>query len=192
VGLVEFDFEYQTPLNGQRFSIRTAMELLAARPFERVPFIHWHIATVAELEHRLDQWATRRGLLPILYIAGHGKPGIVNGGEASDAPNRVTLEQVIDLIAERSRGCWLHVGSCAALGAHGGHLRSLLRRTSLVAISGYKRRVDYTLATAFELLLLEQLVNAAMDGRGLAAMRRWAAVHARGPFSPLGFRIVAD
>lgn len=191
VGIIEFDFEYTASLSGRRFSIRPAIELLATRPFERVPFFFFHIATRADLEYRLAQWAVRRDRLPILYVAGHGDPGVVNVGSGVGASDRIKLDDLIDLIAERSDGCWLHVGSCAALAESRSRLEGMLRRTGLSAMSGFTRRVDYLPSAAFELLLLEALVNRSMNSRGVTAMRRWATVHARGPFSSLGFRIVA-
>lgn len=190
IAVAEFDFERPTPRKA-RYSCLPMLELLATSPAAQTPYVYWNLATRADLGHRLRQWTRRRRAMPILYIAGHGAPGVVNVGGGSRADNHVRIEDIARVIEGRARGCWLHLGSCEALDLHGGKLRAIVRRTGLAAISGYRQPVEYLRSSSFELLFLEALTERAIDGRGVAAMRRWAAQHARGPFARLDFRIVS-
>ena len=57
--------------------------------------------------------------------------------------------------------------SCETLNTAGKTIQSFLKKTNAIAAIGYKQEVDWMIATAFELLVLDALQQDKFDSKGI-------------------------
>lgn len=113
------------------------------------------VATREELRFYVDRWTHKDwGNYPLLYLAFHGAPGEFFVGKTP-----ITLEDLAADLEGKCVGRIIHFGSCATLGVATEQLETFRRQTGAHAVSGYSGWVDWLEASAFEILLLNELIK---------------------------------
>src|SRR5512147_1436861 len=78
-----------------------------------VPYIHRDVATRTEFEHYVRLWAQRRyAKYPVLYLAFHGEESEILLGDRRKPQNRVSLDELGELLAGKCEGRIIYFGSC--------------------------------------------------------------------------------
>jgi len=150
-----------------------------------VPYIHQDVATVEELEFYLSRWKqTRYRNFPILYLAFHGEIEALLIGKYE-----YTLDRLSSLLNESCRNSIIMLASCSTLKTDVRNINRFLKKTRALAICGYKSKVNWMLAAAFELLVLASLQDTDFSGRGVRAIERQVRNFSN-QFSELDFTIV--
>ena len=133
-----------------------------------VKYIHQDVATIEELEFYLKRWKQARyRKYPILYLAFHGENEALLIGR-----KEYTLDQLGTILQNSSPDSVIMLASCSTLKTDRRNLKRFLQRTKALAICGYKSRVNWMLAAAFELLLLSAFQEIEFSGRGIGAIER--------------------
>ncbi|MFC5271940.1 DUF6642 family protein [Adhaeribacter terreus] len=122
-------------------------------------------ATHEEFEYYLDRWKLKSigEKYPILYFAFHGSKGCINITDSCD----YTLEMLGDFLEGTCERKIIFFASCETLNIDARRIHSFLNKTKALAVIGYKSEVDWMLATAFELLVLNALQDAPFDSKGI-------------------------
>jgi hypothetical protein len=150
-----------------------------------VPYIHQNVATVEELEFFLSRWKQPRYRnFPILYLAFHGENEALLIGKIE-----YTLDRLSTLLLESCKNSIIILASCSTLKTDLRNINRFLTKTRALAICGYKSKVNWMLAAAFELLVLASLQDTDFSGRGLRAIERQVRIFGN-QFSDLDFTIV--
>lgn len=108
--------------------------------------------TIEELALRLKK--SRRAGYGILYFAGHGQSGkfITDNGE-------VTLCQISEMMNHRFEGWFVHFGSCSILNVNLKEVKQFKHDTGVRRVSGYRKPVEWSESSAFDVVWLSHLVN---------------------------------
>ncbi len=133
--------------------------------------IYHNCATRAEVEFMLKQWKTKtiKDNFPILYFAFHGKKGSI---QLNNDKKGMTLEDIADILDGACANKILFFASCDTLAIPEDRAQAFLNRTCALAAIGYKSEVDWMMATAFELLVLDKLREGYFDTRGISAIKK--------------------
>jgi hypothetical protein len=151
-------------------SVRPVMEMLRQWDPYFVHFMRRDVATRAEFEHYLRQWSSKKySRYPVLYIALHGDEGVVSFGDLRKPENCVTLREIAEILEGRCSGRVIHFGACDTVHVHGNHLRSVLKKTGALAVSGYGGRMNWLEASALDALWFAALQGRSMTVRGVRA-----------------------
>lgn len=164
-------------------TVRAFLEVL--RLNEEIEYIHRECATREELEFYLGKWVQKRyDAYPILYLASHGtENGIQLGG------GFYTVDELGALLEGKCASRVIMFSSCSTLGTDKRQLTRFLKRTSALAVCGYRVDVDWMRSTAFELLLFSHMQDNEFSGRGVEAILREATEVGK-TFRDLDFRMV--
>ena len=150
-----------------------------------VKYIHQDVATIEELEFYLKQWKQARYRnFPILYLAFHGENEALLIGK-----EEYSLDRLGEMLYEACYNSIVMLASCSTLKTDRRNLKRFLRKTKALALCGYKSRVDWMLAAAFELLLLSELQKIEFSGRGIGTIERQVKSFGSN-FSDLEFSII--
>jgi hypothetical protein len=127
--------------------------------------IHHSCATQAELEFFLKKWKQKKisRRYPILYLAFHGMPGTL----LITHKTRYSLKELGEMLDGACEGTVVFFASCETLAYDERRIQSFLKQTNAIAVVGYKQEVDWMLATAFELLVLDAFQQDQFDSRGI-------------------------
>jgi hypothetical protein len=127
--------------------------------------IHHSCATQDELEFFLKKWKQKsiNRKFPILYLAFHGAPNNL----LITTSKRYSLNQLGDILEGSCEGKVIFFASCETLNTDERKIQSLLKQTGAIAAVGYKQEVEWMLATAFEILVLDALQQDKFDSRGI-------------------------
>lgn len=122
-------------------------------------------ATREELAFFLSKWKVKtvQNKFPIIYFGFHGQKGCI----CLAGKHVFTLNELADLLEDRARGKVFFFASCETLNIDERRIKNLLERTGAIAAIGYKVQVDWMMATAFELLVLDALQSDKFDWRGI-------------------------
>lgn len=123
---------------------------------EYIRLIRRSANTVAELELYLDRWFEKRHKdFSLAYFGFHGSASTLHfeGDELS-------LTELASLIGGRAKGKILHFGSCRVMAATAEELQGFCSSTGVSAITGYTKDIDWLESSAFELLLIPDLIDA--------------------------------
>ena len=128
--------------------------------------LYHRCATQAELEFMLTKWKSKsiQNKYPILYFAFHGEPGLLTLTEKNKI---ISLDELGEILAEQCHAKVFFFASCETLNIDERHIQRFLNKTGALAAIGYKMKVDWMLATAFELLVLNALQNDKFDSKGI-------------------------
>lgn len=150
-----------------------------------VPYIHQDVATVEELEFYLSRWKQARYRnFPILYLAFHGENEALIIGKYE-----YTLDRLSNFLNESCKNSIIMLASCSTLRTDIRNIKRFLRKTNALAICGYKSKVNWMQAAAFELLVLASFQDTDFSGRGVRTIERQAKLYGN-QFSDLNFTIV--
>ena len=160
-------------------TVKPVLELLAQAGDGSVPIVHRDAGTFEELKFYCKKWVQSNGAqYPILYLAFHGKKGCILVGDARTTKAEVTLDKLAALIGSDASGRVVHFGSCSTLDTDRRHIQRFLKKTEIVAVTGFKEDVPWLYSSVFEVILLDILTRRAMDRRGaIAAKRRLESEH---------------
>lgn len=128
-------------------------------------YIYHTCATKEELEFFLKKWKQKAIItkFPILYLAFHGKKGHIY----ITHNNPYSLNDLAGILENSAQGKVIYFASCETLNAAERTIQSFLKKTNAIAAIGYKQEVDWMIATAFELLVLDALQQDRFDSRGI-------------------------
>lgn len=128
-------------------------------------YIYHACATREELEFFLKKWKQKSIItkFPILYLAFHGKRGHIYITDK----NTLSLKDLAITLENSAQGKVIFFASCETLNAGGRTIQAFLKKTNAIAAIGYKQEVDWMLATAFELLVLDALQQDRFDSVGI-------------------------
>jgi hypothetical protein len=143
------------------------LDLLQKRDY--CNYIYHDCATKEELEFFLDKWKrlSVSNKYPILYFAFHGEEGSI----FFTNKKKYTLDELGDYLEGKCFGKVIYFGSCSTLKIDKRIIKSFLEKTGAIAAIGYKIKVDWMLATAFELLVLSALQEDKFDTQGIHKVR---------------------
>lgn len=148
-----------------RSTVRPVLELLSLN--SDIPYIHSDCATKEELEFYLSLWLKAEyDAYPILYLAFHG---VSEGILLYNQP--YLLDEMAVLMAEKCRNRIFLFASCNTIRTDLRNLKRFLKITNALALGGYRKEVPWLKATAFELLVLSEMQENALDGRGISAVQ---------------------
>lgn len=128
-------------------------------------YIYHACATQGELEFFLKKWKQKSIITkyPILYLAFHGKKGCIY----ITGKTKLSLKDLGLLLEDSAEGKVVFFASCETLNTGGRTIQSFLQKTNAIATIGYKQEVDWMIATAYELLVLDALQQDKFDSRGI-------------------------
>ncbi|MFD6752503.1 MULTISPECIES: DUF6642 family protein [Micromonospora] len=173
--------EWQRDLRN-RWSVLPTLEML--QRLDSLKYIHKSAVTRDQLKHYLDQWSMHRyASYEVGFFALHGAPSEL---WLSDSQS-TSLGEVAGWVAGRWKGKRIYIGACSVLRGSDRQLSDFLKRTGASMVCGFTRQVDWIESAAFEMIILERLVNGRrVDSvEQLAASTRWAPLAQH-----LGFRVV--
>ena len=137
-------------------SVEKALEFLEC--IENVKFIVKQCHNQATLEELTrDSMQSRYSKYSILYLAFHGKPGMINVGKRS---KYVSFDEVADMIGDKANGKIIHFGCCSTLKLDGWAIRRFIKKTNALAVSGYSKDIDFVRSTAFDIMYFQQCQRA--------------------------------
>lgn len=166
-----------------RQSVRHMLELLSNS--EGAKHIYKDCATLEELRFYMENWSQKRYRdHPILYLAFHGKPNILQVGRV-----QLTLDHVAGLLEGKCARRIIHFGTCGTLDCNRRYITHFLRRTRAVAVCGFRGDIDWLKSTAFDLLMFEILQNYEISLRGIPAFYNEVRRSYRRLCVELGFRL---
>lgn len=128
-------------------------------------YIYHTCATKEELEFFLTKWKKKsiNTKFPILYLAFHGRKGQIY----ITSKSTYSLNDLAIILDGSAAGKVVFFASCETLNASSRTIQSFLKKTNAIAAIGYKQEVDWMIATAFELLVLDALQQDKFDSRGI-------------------------
>jgi hypothetical protein len=133
-------------------SVTKALEFLKC--IEKVDCITTHCNNVSTLEELIsDSMQAKYKKYSILYLAFHGKSNNILVGKRNGS---VSLEEIAEMIGDKANGKIIHFGSCSTLNVSGWELRKFLKKTNALAISGYKKDIEFVRSTLFDLIYFQQ------------------------------------
>ncbi len=153
-----------SPSVKDKWSVQPILELMLK--VERCDYIYHNCATREEVVFMLNKWKAKsiQKKYPILYFAFHGQKGAL---KLSTKNEIFTLNELGEFLEDSCQGKVLFFASCETLNVDERRVQSFLKRTGALAAIGYKMEVDWMLATAFELLVLNALQADKFDSKGI-------------------------
>jgi len=149
-------------------SVMPILEVLERR--DKINYIHQNCATIEEFEFFLKKWKTKEvsDKYPILYFAYHGN----EDGLIINLTPRIVypLKKLGEFLEDSCHRKVLFFASCETMGAHGLKIRNFLRKIDAIAVIGFRVTVDWIPATAFELLVLNELQQRSFSKRGMRSI----------------------
>lgn len=143
-------------------SIRPILDILYTT--SNVKYIYHKCQTKEEFFYHLERFTSKRYKnYPILYIAFHGLTNRICIGNET-----VTLREIAKALEGKLAGKIVHFGSCSTLRTSESNISNFISRTQCKFISGYKKKVDYIVSTAFEMIYFDMIQNA------YSATRLWS------------------
>lgn len=88
----------------------------------------------------------------IIYLAFHGSPRKLHIGNRK----KITFDHIVETLDGRAKDKIIHFGSCSTFDISGRDLRSLLKETGALAISGYTTDVDFITSTVLDILYFKK------------------------------------
>jgi hypothetical protein len=151
-------------------SVFPLLGILRSSPL-KIPSIHRHVATHDSFLHYLDKWTQRQHhRYPILYLALHGMEGEIQFGDLRRRRNHIKLDELEDRLYGKCRGRVLHFSSCRTLVMSETRAQRFLKSTGAIALSGYRRDIDWVRSAIFDLALLALMQQNAFTASGLSAV----------------------
>jgi hypothetical protein len=133
-------------------SVGKALEFI--KTIEKVEYIHKQCHNHQTLEELInDSMQKKYSKNSILYFAFHGKKEHIFVEKRNKS---IHLDKIAEIIGERANGKIIHFGSCSTLDTSGWMIRKFLKNTKALAISGYKKDIDFLKSTLFDLLYFQQ------------------------------------
>lgn len=169
-----------------RSSVEPGLQLLN-RQYPTMKYIHKDCATKSEFKFYLKKWTQKRySDYPILYLSFHGDNAVI---QLSDG--EYGLSELAEELEELCENRIIVFASCNTMDVDKRVLNTFIKKTGCLAVCGYRAEVDWTLATAFEILLLEGMQDNEFSGRGIQAIKKYL-MNLSKSFKTLEFRMVVN
>ncbi len=171
-----------------RSSVRPLLELIEQRGICK--HIYQACATKVELNYFLNRWKAKgtQTRYPILYFAFHGEQECI----CLAGREKVTLDELADQLANSCKGKVFFFASCETIRIDKRKIKSFLQKTGAIAAIGYTEEVDWMMATAFELLVLDALQEDKFDSKGIIKIRDFIKNEYGRLARKLGYRFVIN
>lgn len=172
-----------------KMTVQPILELLEKA--EVCNHLYHKCATKEELEFMLNKWKTKavQTKFPILYFAYHGIKGAL---QVTKNNKIITLDELGVLLEDSCFGKIFFFASCETLDIDERHVQRFLNKTGAIAAIGYKIEVDWMLATAFELLVLNALQEDKFDSKGIENVKSTILSEYGNIHSLLKFRMIIN
>jgi hypothetical protein len=171
-------------------TVRPIFDLLA-QAYPNLRYVHRSIGTREEFDHALDCWTQKKFAdFPILYFAFHGNPNILYVGDRRHRKGKVPLEAISEVLAGHCHNRIIHFGSCKTLQSSPDALRTFVKRTRALAVSGYRLDINWLLSASFEVYLLGVIQESPLNLRGASQMLERIREVSRPLAHQLGFRML--
>lgn len=157
--------------------------------FNNMPFIHHRCGTFEEFKYSINRWKTKsfHSKYPVLYLGFHGEPGLFKIQN-----EKITLEQLAEMLEDKCSGVVVYFGSCATLNIHETRIQNFLKRTCAIAAIGYRQDVEWMFSSAFEILLMEQLETQPFDTKGVSKIKETITKEYKSLCRKLDFRMIIN
>lgn len=133
-------------------SVSKALEFL--KIIENVNIIHKQCHNRLTLEELIDDSMQKKyAKNSILYFAFHGKPELLLVEKRNKT---IHIDEIAELIGDRANGKIIHFGCCSTLNTNGWVIRRFLKKTKALAVSGYKKDIDFLKSTLFDILYFQK------------------------------------
>ena len=178
-----------TPSVKDRDSVQPILELMhKANVCEH---LYHRCATREELVFMINKWKAKtvQNKYPIFYFAFHG---VKNALQLTGKNQIFTLDELGDLLEDHCYGKLFFFASCETLSIDERHIQRFLNKTGAIAAIGYKMQVDWMLATAFELLVLNALQEDKFDSKGIENVKETILKEYGNMHSLLKFRMTIN
>jgi len=173
-------------------TVKPVLKLLSQTPERRVPFIHRDVGTREELRYYLRKWAQHgRAGYPILYLAFHGESECILVGDLRNPKkSKVTLDELAEDLGSKLTGRIVHFSSCETLKTDKRNILRFLRKTGLVATTGFQKEVDWLKSAAFEVLMFDAMLRRRFTAHGAHLIERDLRTEAKALADEHGFRLI--
>lgn len=134
-------------------------------------YIYHDCATKDEFQFFITKWAksvTVSNKFPIIYLACHGKSEKI----FLNRKDYITLDEIAELLQDKCHRKVFYFASCSTLSVSKRKIQDFLAKTGAIAVIGYRKEVEWLIATACELLVLEALQKDRFDSRGIEKIKR--------------------
>ena len=147
-------------------TIRPILNLLKTN--HAIDYIHNNCVTEAEFEFYINKWKQKKYIrkYPILYLGFHG---LEHGFYLSDK-TIYSLEKLGELLKDSCGKAVIFFAMCETLRTDARRIHRFLKDTKALAVLGYRSEVDWMLASAFEILVLDALQKNEFHGHGIKAI----------------------
>lgn len=164
----------------ERSSVEPLLDLLSRT--NGIRYLYDRVHTKEELFHLVNKWPQRQyDGYRIGYFAFHGSPGTIQL-----ARDRVTLEELGEVLTNRLRGKFVHFGSCEVFETSPERLEHFRSQTGARAITGYRTAIDWMRSAALDLLYFDAFAYKSQAD----AIERDVRAQAGGLVDRLGFDMV--
>ena len=154
-------------------TVKPILDLLSQAGDGSVPVVHRDAGTFEELKFYCEKWVQgNTARYPILYLAFHGRENCIFVGDQRKTESVVTLDKLADILGPEAFGRVVHFGSCSTLNTDRRNIQRFLKRTGIVAVTGFKEEVDWLYSAVFDVILLDILTRRAMNRKGMGAARQ--------------------
>ena len=131
-------------------SMRPALDLMESSD-ARIPYVLRDVVTRAEIEFYLRRsFQARYRRFDLLWFAIHSRPGELLPGDMRVPLERISLDDLEEMLAGRCRGRILHFSGCRFLKIPKARLTKFMKRTKALCVSGFSREVPWLESTIFE------------------------------------------
>ena len=173
-------------------TVQPILELLDQRETHHARHIHRDVATREEFYHYILKWTQKQfASHPILVLAFHGVKGKILMGDQRKTQNAIDLESLGESLAGKCARRVIHFSACDTFDIHGHRLNRFLKNTGALAVSGYRKPIDWTQSAAFELIVLAAMQCGGSTVAGMNKIKRRIEQQAGGLDKALGFRLLA-
>jgi hypothetical protein len=153
-----------------RSTVRPILDLISHGTEGGVDYVHRQVATPEELRHHVRRW--RRTRFPILFLAMHGRAGVIFLDNRKRTRNCIDLDGLAEMLGDGLAGRIVHFGCCSTLDIDKRNITRFLRRTGVTAATGFASDLDWLRSGAFELLVLSTLLRYRVNLRGARRMEQ--------------------
>jgi len=144
-----------------------------------------------QLERQLKTWQLRKyANFSVLYLSFHGDSACIYCGDRRKPKNRVTLEELAELLEGKCKGKIIHFGSCCTLNVKKPVINRFLKQTHALAVSGYTNEIDWMRSAAFDMLVMSEFVEGNLNVNSARKMKKELQGEAGGLGRKLGFKMI--
>ena len=174
---------------GDDTTMAPLVDLLRQGLNRKVNVQHRRVETREALAQNLRCWR-RTSRFPLLLLAMHGRPGVLFVDQSRRRRDAVELTALADMIGEGCGGRVVHFSACSTFAVRRRCMVDFLRRTGMVAATGFATDVSWLRSAAFELLVLAEILRRRVTLRNARRMADVLRTETPSLRRELGFRCI--